>query len=174
MCFLTGGDNKRPVSVHAIERFVQWRLRIPKESLSIFTFFQSPEHIEPIGIKLKASAQENYFREMLEQERFGEVLIAFDRFYRENRILCLSTVAMIIFGLFHSSETVLLPEEAELFLKSSCTDNPRRELDVRYYRFQNIIFIVSEKIIITCFSLTPYQKDVLNSMFSKTLMTTDN
>ncbi len=164
MCSPTNGNSKNPVSVHAIERFVQWRLRIKESELSYFGFFLSPEDIVDVQQKIEIVAYENYFRRMIELERYNEVLIAFDRFYKRKRLLCLSTVAIIILGLLHSPLTVVLPDQAELYLKSLYTTRPRLEADVKYYRIDNIIFVASSATVITGFILEPHDREIIDAI----------
>jgi len=154
--------NTLTVSVHCIERFVERRLKIP--DLSYYDFFKSPDHIVSASLKIKISAQENYFSRMFADKKYHEALKAFDRFYAENGILCLSTVALMVIGLFYSDETVEISGMAELYLKQETSGNPRLENDVRYYRFDDLIFVVREQNIITCFWLEPHQINVLDAI----------
>lgn len=163
MCSPTG-NGKRIVSVHCIERFVQWRLRIPEDSVSFFNFFKSADEINSVPTRIVAVAQERYLEDMFAMGRFDEALLAFDRFYEENGLLCLSTGAMMIFGLLHSADTLELSGEAELFLKREMTTSPRLEDDIRYYRFDSVVFVVNSQKIITCIRLLPHQRDVLDAI----------
>ena len=158
------GTGKQIVSVHCIKRFVQWRLRISEEQLCFFNFFKSVESITSVELKIRVAAQERYLNEMLIKDRYDEALTAFDRFYDENRLLCLSTVAIIIMGLIHSANAHELSGEAELFLKREMTCSPRLENDIGYCRFDSVVFVVSPRKIITCIKLLPHQRDVLDAI----------
>ncbi|MDD3887177.1 MAG: hypothetical protein PHN19_00180 [Patescibacteria group bacterium] len=158
------------VSVHAIERFVQWRLRIPEGQIGFFNFFKSPEHVISVPHRIEMAAQCNYLRRFLELGRIDEALLAFDRMWEDTGILCLSTIGMLIVALCTAPDAIELSGEAELFLKSFCTKSPSLEETIRYRRYDTLIFVMNKNKVITCIHLRPDQRDVLDCiMFQKAI-----